>query len=73
MADQLFNGRCFRALTIVDNYSRTYPGIHIDTSIKGTDVAQVVEQVYQRYTTIPDRIQVDNSSELISKALDRWA
>ena len=32
-----------------------------------------MERLRQRYGQTPDRIQVDNWSEFISKALDRWA
>ena len=34
MADQLFNGRRFRALTIVDNFSRKCMAIHADHPLK---------------------------------------
>ena len=73
VADQLFDGRRFRALTVVDNYSRTCLAIHAGQSIKGTDVTEIMEGLRQRYGQTPDRIQVDNGSEFISKALDRWA
>ena len=43
VADQLFDGRRFRALTIVDNFSRRCLGIHVGSSIKGGDVTMVVE------------------------------
>jgi putative transposase len=36
-------------------------------------VVGVMEQVVQRYGHHPNRIQVDNGSEFISKALDHWA
>lgn len=73
VADQLFNGHRFRALTVVDNYSRYCLAIRADRSIKGSDVAQVVQQVCERSRHVPKRIQVDNGSEFISKALDKWA
>ncbi len=73
VADQLFDGRRFRALTIVDNYSRKCLAIYPQQSIKGSDVVKVMEQIFVRKEMIPDRIQVDNGSEFISKALDKWA
>ena len=73
VADQLFDGRKFRALTLVDNFSRTCLAIHAEQSIKGSDVVSVMDQVVLKYGHIPDRIQVDNGSEFISKALDLWA
>lgn len=73
VADQLFDGRRFRALTLVDNYSRKCLCIHADQSIKGEDVVGVMQRVVHEYGHHPGRIQVDNGSEFISKALDHWA
>ncbi|PAU94390.1 hypothetical protein CK503_06200 [Aliifodinibius salipaludis] len=73
VADQLFDGRRFRALTVVDNFSRSCLSIHADQSIKGTDVTGIMERISRRVGQVPERIQVDNGSEFISKALDQWA
>jgi putative transposase len=73
VADQLFDGRKFRALTIVDNYSRKCLSIHVGQSLKGEDVVGVMEQIKYEQEAVPLRIQVDNGSEFISKALDKWA
>jgi len=45
VADSLFNGRRFRALTIVDNYSRECLTIEAGQSIKGQDVAAVIQRL----------------------------
>lgn len=45
VADQLFNGRKFRALTVVDNYSRTCLEIHPQQSIKETVVVSILNQI----------------------------
>ena len=42
VADQLFDGRRFRALTVVDNYSHTCLAIHAGQSIKGADVTEIM-------------------------------
>ncbi|MFD1188778.1 IS3 family transposase [Pontibacter rugosus] len=73
VADQLFDGRKLRCLTIVDNYSRQCPGILVGQSLKGEDVVAALERIRQDTKKLPKRIQVDNGSEFISKALDRWA
>jgi putative transposase len=73
VADQLFDGRKFRALTIVDNFSRQCLAIHVGQSLKGEDIVGVMEQIKYEQKTVPIRIQVDNGSEFISKALDKWA
>lgn len=73
VADQLFDGRRFRALTLVDNFSRECLEIEVGQSLKGFDVVDVMERIRQVRGVVPKRIQVDNGSEFISKALDRWA
>jgi putative transposase len=73
VADQLFDGRKFRTLTIVDNYSRKSLHLGIGQSLKGEDVVLALEQCKLIEQTVPQRIQVDNGSEFISKALDKWA
>jgi len=73
VSDQLFDGRRFRALTLVDNYSRECLEIEVGQSLKGFDVVSVMERIKERRGVVPQRIQVDNGSEFISKALDQWA
>ena len=72
VADSLFNGRRFRALTIVDNWSRECLMIRVDRAMKGEDVVDVMSTL-SLTRELPKRIFLDNGSEFISKALDRWA
>ena len=72
VADQLFDGRKFRALTLVDNFSRQCLAIRVGQSIRGIDVARIMEELWVTHKVLPERIQVDNGSEFISKDLDRW-
>ena len=67
------DGRRFRALTLVDNFSRKCSEIEVGQSLKGFDVVDVMERIKQARGIVPKRIQVDNGSEFISKVLDRWA
>lgn len=73
VADNLFNGRRIRALTVVDNFSRECLAIHVDQSIKGDQVVSVMEGLKRFLGRVPERIQTDNGSEFISRAMDRWA
>ncbi|MDJ1473846.1 IS3 family transposase [Cytophagaceae bacterium NT2B1] len=73
VADQLFDGRKFRTLTVIDNYSRKCLGILVGQSIKGEQVVEFMSKIHLMEGAIPARIQVDNGSEFISKAMDRWA
>lgn len=72
VADKLYNGRRLRALTIVDNFSRQPVAIAVDHRINGEAVVGVMEQLVDP-GRMPRRIQVDNGSEFISEALDKWA
>ena len=73
VADQMFNGNKFRALTVVDNFSHKCLAIEAGQSLKGTDVVNVMNRIKQQRNSLPVRIQVDNGSEFISKDLDKWA
>ena len=73
VADNLFNGRRIRALTVVDNFTRECLAIHVEQSIRGEHVVDIMERLKLGEQRIPLRIQVDNGSEFISKALDKWA
>ena len=42
-------------------------------NLKGLDVVAVMERIKALRGVVPKRIQVDNGSEFISKALDKWA
>jgi putative transposase len=72
VADELFNGRRIRALTVVDNCSREALAITVDHQLRADDVIATVSLIGQA-RSYPKRIQVDNGSEFISKALDKWA
>lgn len=72
VADALFDGRRFRALTVVDNFTKESLAIEVDQQLKGEDVVAVMERLrHQR--DLPQRIQTDNGSEFISILMDRWA
>jgi putative transposase len=73
MSDQLFDGKRFRILTLVDNFSRKCHALEVGQSLKGMDVVRIMNQVRHEYGNLPQRIQVDNGSEFISKDFDRWA
>jgi len=72
VSDGLSNGRRFRTLNIVDDFSRECPVIEVDTSLPGTRVVRVLERLSET-RGLPKTIVVDNGPELISKALDDWA
>ena len=72
VSDSLYNGRRFRVLTIVDDFSRECPALEADHSLTGKRVTRVLDRV-ALLRGLPDVITVDNGPEFISKALDLWA
>ena len=72
VADTLLDGRRFRALTVVDNYSRHSQTIESDFTLTGTKVVAALERVAKRQG-YPKMITADNGSEFTSKTLDAWA
>ena len=71
MSDQLANGRRFRILNIVDDYSRQCVGQIVDTSISGQRLARFLDELGQ--TALPKVLVCDNGSELTSKAMFFWS
>lgn len=72
VADRLNNGRRFRILTIVDDYTRECPTLEIDTSIGGVRVARVLDMLAET-RGLPQAITLDNGPEFVSRAMDEWA
>jgi putative transposase len=70
--DQLSSGRRFRCLTIVDDFTRQCLAIHVDTSIGGATVVNVLQELALT-RSLPKIITLDNGPELTGKALHLWA
>src|SRR5437763_898071 len=72
VSDRLADGRRFRVLTLVDNFSRVSPALEAGFSISGKHVAAVLGRLASNGTK-PQTIHVDNGPEFVSRALDEWA
>jgi putative transposase len=70
--DALADGRKFRVLTVVDQFSRECPVLGADSSLTGKKVVEYMERL-REVRGLPKAITVDNGSEFTSKALDGWA
>jgi putative transposase len=70
--DSLVTGRRFRALVIVDDYSRECPVIEVDTSLGGQRVVGVLDRLAET-RGLPRVITIDNGPEFAGRVLDEWA
>jgi putative transposase len=72
VSDQTSSGTKFRALTIVDVFTRECLAIEPGKSLKGEDVARVLTEIAKR-RPLPQRIHCDNGSEFSGRSMDLWA
>jgi len=72
VSDSLCTGRRYRALNIVDDFSRECLSIEVDTSIGGARVVNILERLLE-LRGLPEVITLDNGPEFTGKALDEWA
>lgn len=72
VADQLGNGTRFRALTIVDVFTREALAIEVGQRLRGEDVVGVCNRLAAQRGS-PVRIFVDNGGEFSGRIFDLWA
>lgn len=72
VSDTLANGRTFRCLTVVDEFSRECLAIHVAHSIPAVRVIEVLERL-RAERGLPEIVITDNGSEFTSRAFDAWA
>jgi Transposase and inactivated derivatives len=72
MADTLADGRPFRVLNVVDDFTRECLAIEVDRSLPGARVVRVLERLQAQHG-LPRRIVLDNGPEFAGRTLDAWA
>jgi len=72
MSDELYNKQRIKLLTLVDNFTRESLAIEVAERIGGHGVVEVLMRVAEE-RGLPQKIQLDNGPEFISKRLDQWA
>jgi putative transposase len=70
--DTLADGRGFRTLNIVDDFTRECVAIEVDRSLPGLRVARVLDRLHDAIG-LPQCIVVDNGPEFAGRTLDAWA
>ena len=70
--DALFNGRRFRVLAVIDEFSRECLAVEVDASLTGERVTRVLERLCET-RAVPVVIQCDNGPEFRGLRMDEWA
>ena len=70
--DALADGRAFRVLTVVDQWSRQSPILEVASSLSGATVGQALDRVLPSAHGLRS-ITVDHGTEFMSRALEDWA
>ncbi len=72
MSDALADGRRFRVLNVVDDFSREHLAAEPGRSLTGRHVVAVLDRV-ARQRGYPEAIVSDNGPEFCSRVVDAWA
>ncbi len=72
VSDQLSNGRRFRVLNVIDDYSRELVGQLVSVSTNGRQVAHFLDLLIEQRGK-PAKIVCDNGIEFTSKAMFFWS
>ena len=72
MSDQLANGRRFRILNLIDDFSRQHVDQIVDTSISGARLARYLDELGTT-RSLPRTLVLDNGPQFTSKAMFFWA
>jgi putative transposase len=72
VSDRLADGRWFRVLTVIDQFTRECVLLLADQSLTAAKVAAALDRAVAERGA-PESITVDNGSEFASSVMDRWA
>lgn len=72
MVDTLADGRGFRTLNVVDDFSHECVAIDVDRSLPGARVVRVLERLAETIG-LPQVLVCDNGPEFAGRTLDAWA
>ena len=71
MVERVSNGRAFRILNIIDEFSRECLSIKVDRKIRSQDVIDELFNLFV-FRGIPEHIRSDNGSEFTARAVRKW-
>jgi putative transposase len=73
VSDKLADGRAFRILTVVDQFTRECVSLAADRSMSGVKVVEALQRAVDQESAAPESITCDNGSEFAGRALEAWA
>ena len=71
MIERTTNGRAFKILNIIDEFSRECLRVKVNRKIKSQDVIEELFKLFI-FRGIPDYIRSDNGPEFTAKAVRKW-
>ena len=71
VADRTHDGRAFRMLTVIDEYTRECMAIVVDRRLRSTNVIEAMAELFIR-KGLPEHIRSDNGPEFCAKAVREW-
>jgi len=71
VSERLHNGKKFRMLTVIDEYSRKCLAIKVDYQLKAEQVLEVLGDLFVR-EGVPDYVRSDNGAEFTAKDVRHW-
>ena len=69
--DRTYDGRAFRMLTVIDEYTRECLAIVVDRKLRSTDVIETLAELFISRRT-PEHIRSDNGPEFCAQAVREW-
>jgi len=71
MIERTANGRAFKILNIIDEYTRESVGVRVERKIKAQDV---IDKLFDLFILrgVPEHIRSDNGPEFTAKAVRKW-
>lgn len=73
VSDKLSDGRSYRILTVVDQFTRECLALVADRRLGGSHTVAAFTEIVQERGAAPRSITLDNGSEFTSRVLEAWA
>ncbi len=73
VSDKLADGRSYRILTVIDQFTRECIALVAERSMSGAQVAATFTQAIAEREATPRSITLDNGSEFAGRVVEAWA